>query len=169
MPRARAERSVPDMLNHTFRTVVAMTAALSLTGAVSAQAAGKTETLRFFSKVDQVTLTHADGTVETAPSTEPVAGDRLDVYASDFAGNHTRHARRSTASEHTQCLFTAASPEPDCVTHVALGGSLLIFRGNPATLIGGAGKYLGAKGRVISSETLPDSNDSDIVARITLR
>src|SRR3954447_24116348 len=117
MPRARAERSVPDMLNHTFRTVVAMTAALSLTGAVSAQAAGKTETLRFFSKVDQVTLTHADGTVVTDPSATPVAGDRLDVYASDFAGNHAKHAKRATGSEHVVCQFTASSPEPECVSH----------------------------------------------------
>jgi hypothetical protein len=116
-----------------------------------------------------VTLTHADGTVVTDPSTEPVAGDRLDIYASDFAGNHKQHAKKSTASEHTQCQFTAASPEPDCVSHVAIGGSLLVFTGDPAKLIGGAGRYLGATGRVISNKTIGGSNDSDVVAKITPR
>lgn len=168
MRRARAKRSVFGMLTHTLRTA-ALTAALSLVAAASAQAAGKTETLRFFSKVEQVTLTHADGTVVTDPSVQPVAGDRLDVFASDFAGNHAKHAKQSTASEHVQCLFTAASPEPDCVSHVAIGGSLLIFEGSPAKLIGGAGRYLGATGRVVSNKTVGDSNDSDVVARITLR
>ena len=36
-------------------------------------------------------------------------------------------------------------------------------------VVGGAGKYLGATGRVISNKTVGDSNDSDVVAKITLR
>jgi hypothetical protein len=160
---------------HTSRWLVAarrsaaLAAVVAVCGAASAQAAGKTETLRFFSKVDQVTLTHADGTVVTDPSVQPVAGDRIDVFASDFAGNHVKHAKGATASEHVQCEFTAASPEPDCVSHVAIGGSLLVFAGSPGKLIGGAGRYLGATGRVISNTTIENSNDSDVVARITLR
>lgn len=122
-------------------------------GAGSASAAGKTETLRVFSKTDKLVLTHADGTVvETAPFPEAVAADRLDIYASDFAGNHAKHAKVATGSEHVVCTFTAASPEPDCISHVALGGSLLIFRGFPGTLIGGAGRYLGATGKVLSNK-----------------
>jgi hypothetical protein len=156
------------MLNHTLRTA-AVVAALALIPAASASAAGKTETLRFFSKTDQLTLTHADGTVATDLSGPPVAGDRLDIYASDFAGNHKQHAKKATGSEHVVCLFNAASPEPDCTSHVALGGSLLIFHGDPAVVIGGAGKYLGATGRVVSNKTVGDSNDSDVVAKITLR
>jgi hypothetical protein len=156
------------MLNHPLRTA-ALVAAVALVPAASASAAGKTETLRFFSKVEQITLTHADGTVVTDPSVQAVPGDRLDIYASDFAGNHKRHAKQATGSEHVACLFTAASPEPDCTSHVALGGSLLVFHGDPAIVVGGAGKYLGATGRVISSKTVGDSNDSDVVARITLR
>jgi len=155
------------MLNHTLR-VVTVTAALALVPAASAPAAGKTETLRFFSKVDQLTLTHADGTVVDKPTAEPVPGDRLDIYASDFAGNHKRHAKQATGSEHVVCTF-GTSPEPDCVAHVALGGSLLIFHGFPGTLIGGAGKYLGATGKVISNKSIPGSDDSDVVAKVTLR
>ena len=154
------------MLKNTLLTT-ALIATLALVPA-SASAAGKTETLRFFSKVDKVTLTHADGTVETDPSAQPVPGDRLDVFASDFAGNHKRHAKKATGSEHVVCTF-GDTPEPDCVSHVAIGGSMLIFQGNPATVIGGAGKYLGATGKVISSKEIEGSNDSDVVARVTMR
>src|SRR3954452_13627233 len=118
------------MLNHPLRTA-AVAAVLTLVPAASASA--KTETMRFFSKVDKLTLTHADGTVVDTPAGPPVAGDRLDVYASDFAGNHRKHAQKATASEHVVCTFSSA-PEPDCTSHVAIGGSLLIFKGN--TLIG---------------------------------
>ena len=150
------------MLNHPLRAI-ALTAVLALVPAASASA--KTETLRFFSEVDKLTLTHADGTVADNPG-PPAAGDRLDIYASDFAGDHKRHAKKATASEHVVCVF-GDSPEPDCVSHVAIGGSLLIFDGN--TLIGGSGKYLNATGKVISNETVGDSNDSDVVARIKVR
>jgi hypothetical protein len=151
------------MLNHPFRTA-AVTAALVLVPAASASA--KTETLRFFSKVDKLTLTHADGTVVDNPTGPPAAGDRLDIYSSDFAGDHKRHAKKATASEHVACVF-GDSPEPDCVAHVAIGGSMLIFDGN--TLMGGSGKYLDATGRVISNNTVGDSNDSDVVAKIKVR
>ena len=57
---------------------------------------------------------------------------------------------------------------PDCIAHVALGGSMLIFQGFPGTLLGGSGKYLGATGKVISNKTIPGTNDSDIVAKIKL-
>jgi len=154
------------MPNHTLR-IAAVTAALALVPAASAPAAGKTQTLRFFSKVDKLTLTHADGTVVDSPNAQPVPGDRLDVYASDFAGNHKHHAKEATASEHVVCSFGSA-PEPDCTAHVAIGGSMLIFRGFPGTLIGGSGKYLGATGKVVSNKQIPGTNDSDVVAKIKL-
>jgi hypothetical protein len=57
---------------------------------------------------------------------------------------------------------------PTCESHVALGGSLLVFTGDPGTLTNGTGIYQGAKGRVISSKDV--GNDaSDVVARIQLR
>jgi hypothetical protein len=167
MWRGRAKRSVRTMLNHTLRTA-AVVAAVALVPTASASAAGKTETLRFFSQTEKLVLTHADGTVvDKAPLPEAVAGDTLDIYAVDYEGNHARHAKRATGSEHVVCTFTSASPEPDCISHVALGGSLLIFRGFPGTLIGGAGRYLGATGRVISNKEV--DGGSDVVAKITLR
>ncbi len=56
--------------------------------------------------------------------------------------------------------------EPNCESQVAIGGSLLIFGGNPGTLIDGTGRYQGATGRVISSREV--RGGSDIVARIHL-
>jgi hypothetical protein len=141
-------------------------AAVTLIPAASASA--KTETIRVFSKVDKLVLTHADGTVVGTPTGPPVAGDRLDIYGTDYAGHRSRHSKQPVGSEHTVCTFTDA-PEPDCLSHVAMGGSLLVVTGNPGTIVGGAGRYFGATGRVISNETAGDSNDSDIVAKVKVR
>ncbi|MDA0169452.1 hypothetical protein OJ998_10175 [Solirubrobacter taibaiensis] len=147
------------------RTLIAALAILVL--APTASASAKTETLRFYSKVDKATLIKADGT-EVPPGPDPAAaGDRLEILASDFAGTFKKHAKKATASEHVVCTFTTA-PEPDCIAHVAIGGSMLIFKGFPGTLIGGSGKYLGATGKVISNKTIPGTNDSEVVARIKL-
>ena len=122
------------MTNRTLRAAL-VAAVLILVPAASASA--KTETLRFFSKTEKVTLIKADGTeVQPGPGVEPAAGDRLEIFASDFVGNHRKHAKKAAGSEHVVCTFST-SPEPDCRPHVAIGGSLLIFRGSPGTLIGG--------------------------------
>jgi hypothetical protein len=154
------------MLKLTLRTAAFLTA-LALFP-VTASAAGKTETLRFYSKTEALVLTRADGTViDHGPYPEAAAGDTLDIYASDFAGNHKRHAKRATASEHVRCTFTSASPEPSCESHVAIGGSLLIFHGYPGTVVAGSGRYLGATGRVVSNKEVGEG--SDIVAKIRLK
>ena len=132
------------------------------------QAAGKTQTLRIFDKPVSMTLTSADGTVvRHAPFPEPKAGDVLDVYALDFVGNHRRHEAHASMSEHLRCTFGASGP-PTCESHVAIGGSLLIFKGDK--LVAGTGRYQGATGRVVSNKVVDErSNTSDVVARIQLR
>jgi hypothetical protein len=156
------------MNNHNIRAAVAAVAVVAVAAVPAAAGArpGKTETLRFFDKVDAIVLTHADDTVAKAPFPEPVAGDVLDVYSSEYAGNHKRHAKRASGSAHVHCVFAGAG-EPDCQSHVALGGSLLIFRGYPGTLVGGAGRYLGATGRVVVNKEV--AGGSDIVAKIRRR
>jgi hypothetical protein len=131
-------------------------------------AAGRTQTLRFFDKPVSIKLTRADGTVVVRPPyPEAKPGDTLDVLSLDYAGNHAHHARQWTASTHLRCLFRAGPPT--CESHVAIGNSLLVFAGNPATLTYGTGIYKGATGRATSKE-VPGTNDaSDIVARIQLR
>jgi hypothetical protein len=128
--------------------------------------AGKTQTLRLFSKPASITLTTTDGTViRKPPYPEPKPGDVLDVNSLDYVGNHRHHAKRWSISDHVRCVF--GTGEPDCESQVAIGGSLLIFQGNPGTLINGTGRYQGATGRVLRNKEV--RGGSDIVARIHLR
>src|SRR5689334_22256215 len=116
MRRPRAKSSVSSMITRTLCTALA-TALLVPVGAASASA--KTETLRFYSKIDKLTLIKADGTEsQPGPGAEPAPGDRIEVFASDFAGTHRKHAKKATGSEHLVCTFSTA-PEPDCTSHVA--------------------------------------------------
>ena len=133
--------------------------------AAAGQSAGQTLTLRYFSQDMPPTVTRPDGTVITKPPFQPQAGDVLDVNSLLFRGNHRHHARRWTASGHVRCTFTTA-PEPDCESNTAIDGSLLVFRGNPGTLVNGTGRFQGASGRVLSSKEVPGG--SDVVARIRL-
>jgi hypothetical protein len=165
MAGGAAVHSVRAMINHRTRLTalaVAVTAAAALPA--SAQAARKTHTLRFYDRMDKLVLTHADGTVvDHAPYPQVQSGDTLEIYSREFAGNHAHHAKRASGSNHLVCKFSDA-PEPDCVSHVAFGGSMLIFSGDPGTLIGGTGRYLHATGRVLSNQEVKGGND--IVAKI---
>jgi hypothetical protein len=143
-------------------------AALALSPATG-QAAGRTQTLRFFDKPVSLKLTHADGTVAAHPqSTEPRPGDTLDVNSLDFRGDHVHHSKRFVASTHLRCTF--GTGEPTCESHVAIGGSLLVFTGNPGVLSNGTGIYQGATGRVVSSKEVPGGhNASDVVVKLRLK
>jgi hypothetical protein len=167
------ERSVVGMTDSPVphRLVVAIAAAVAALLCAAAlwpaagQAAGRTKTIKVFSKTTLITVTHPDGTVVDHPPYPEIApGDVLDVYSLDFRGNHKKHSKRWIGSDHLQCVF--GTGEPDCVSHVALGGSLLIFGGNPGTLIGGTGRFQGATGRVLSNNEVVGGND--VVAKIKL-
>jgi hypothetical protein len=152
------------MINHRTRLAalaVAVTAAVALPA--SAQAAQKAHTLRFFDRLDRITVTHADGTVVENPSAEPLPGDRLDVYSSELAGTHQQHAKKRSGTNHLVCTF-GETPVPDCISNVAFGGSILVFQGDPGKVIGGTGRFLHASGRVTSNQSVPGGND--IVAKI---
>jgi hypothetical protein len=161
--RVQGNQDLP-MLNHPLRIAVAVAVALALPA--SAQAAGRTQTLRFYDKTDELVVTQADGTVvDHAPYPDMKPGDALDIYSREYKGDHRHHAKRASGSSHLHCAFGAG--EPDCLSHAAFGGSMMIFQGNPGTLIAGTGRFLGARGRVLSNEEVPGGND--IVAKITLR
>jgi hypothetical protein len=153
---------------HVYVVLAAGVAALLCAAALwpsAGQAAGRTKTIEAFSKAVSLTVTHPDGTVVTHPPFPTMApGDVLDVYSLDFRGNHRHHAKHFFGSEHLQCVF--GTGEPDCVSHVAIGGSLLVWSGNPATLIAGTGRFQGATGRVLVNKEVPGGND--IVAKIKL-
>ena len=139
-------------------------------------AAGKTETLRIFEKTRSIQLTNADGTVlKKRPLPEPTAGDMLDIVFDVFTGNHVKHAKKPSGTDHLRCTFVAAGP-PNCVSHAAFGSSMLVVEGNPGTVTLGTGKYYGASGHVVSAKEVkaapPSSlahNDIDVVAHINLK
>ena len=145
--------------------VVALLVALAVSSA-GAAAPHKTQTLRFFSKPASITLTTTDGTViRKPPYPEAKPGDVLDVNSLDYVGNHRHHAKRWSISDHVRCVFGAGAP--DCEGQVAIRGSLLIFHGDPGTVVDGTGRYQGATGRVLVNKEV--KGGSDIVARIHLK
>jgi hypothetical protein len=155
---------------YPVRTVIGVGAALACAVALwpsAGQAAGTTKTLRFYDQPQAITLTTAAGKViKRPPFPQAKRGDVLDVYSLDFEGDHLHHASRSTMTTHLRCVF--GKGQPDCVSHVADGGSMMIWEGNPGTLIAGTGRYLGATGKVLKSHEV-EHNASDVVARVTLR
>jgi hypothetical protein len=156
-------RSVDAMTTKRLLKLLAVLVCAALVWPVAGQAAGRTKTLKVFSQAVSITITHPDGTVVTKPPFPTVQpGDVLDVYSLDFRGNHKRHSKRFIGSEHLRCVFGAG--EPDCVSHVALGRSLMVFEGNK--LVAGVGRFEGATGKVLSNKEVPGGND--IVAKIKL-
>lgn len=127
----------------------------------------RAETLRLYVATSTVTVTRADGTVvRRPPYPRARPGDVLDVTDRVFAGTHRRHGRRPLGTDHLRCVFAASGP-PDCISHVALGGSLLVFVGDPGTILLGTGRYAGARGRVLVTREV--AGGSDVVVRVVRR
>jgi hypothetical protein len=154
------------MINTThIRPIIgAVVAALLLLVALSpssGQAAGKTETLRFFSKPVSFTYTAADGTVtHRPPDGPPQAGDVFEIDSLDYAGTHKKHSKRAKGSDYLHCAFSG-SPEPDCHGYAAIGNSLLRFHG--MEVIGAIGRWKG--GKVLSNKEV--KGGSDFVIKLT--
>ena len=166
---AHGRLSVVSMLNtlhiHPIRTLVGVALAALLLFVMlsppSGQAAGKTETLRFFSKPVSFTYTAADGTVtHRPPDGPPQAGDVMEIDSLDYAGNHKKHSKRPKGSDYLHCAFDG-SPEPDCHGYAAIGNSLLRFHG--MDVIGAIGRWKG--GKVLSNKEV--EGGSDFVLRLT--
>ena len=149
--------------------VAAAVCAALILASSGAAAGGKAQTLHFFDKTVSLTVTRADGTViKRPPYPEAQAGDVLDVVSLAYTGNHAKHAKKASASTHLRCTFGAAGPPPDCMSHVAIGSSMLVFEGDPGTIVLGTGRYLGATGRVLSNKDV-GGDASDIVVRVILK
>jgi hypothetical protein len=157
-------------------TAVAGAAGAGLLASAGDAAAGGPEILRVFQKTRSLQLTKADGTVdERLPLGEPEPGDVLDGVFALFPGNHVKHGKRAIGSVHLRCEFVADGP-PECVSHAALGSSMLVVEGNPGKIVLGTGRYLGATGRVLSAKEVKGApptqlrhNDIDAVVRINRR
>jgi hypothetical protein len=163
-----AGHSVGAMINAThirpIRTLIGVAVAtLLLIVALSppaGQAAGKTETLKFFSKPVSFIYTAADGTVtQGPPAGPPRAGDAFEIESLDYAGTHKKHSKRPKGSDYLRCEFNG-SAEPDCHGYAAIGGSLLRFHG--MEVIGAIGRW--KSGKVVSNEEV--EGGSDIVLKL---
>jgi hypothetical protein len=123
-----------------------------------------TQVMKFYDKSAAITLTDPNGHVTSRPPyPQAKAGDVLDVYSLDYAGNHLHHAATWSMSDHLRCTFGHGAPV--CESNLAIGDSLLVFNGNK--LVGATGHYQGATGRVLSIKEVPNSqDDSDTVLRI---
>jgi hypothetical protein len=154
------------MINTThIRPIIgAVVAALLVLVALSpssGHAAGKTDTLRFFSKPVSFVYTAADGTVtQGPPSGPPQAGDVFEIDSLDYAGTHKKHSKRPKGSDYLHCAFNG-SPEPDCHGYAAIGNSLLRFHG--MEVIGAIGRWKG--GKVLSNKEV--KGGSDFVIKLT--
>ena len=154
------------MINTThIRPIIgAVVAALLLLVALSppsGHAAGKTETLKFFSKPVSFIYTAADGTVtQGPPSGPPQAGDVFEIDSLDYAGTHKKHSKRPKGSDYLHCAFSG-SPEPDCHGYAAIGNSLLRFHG--MEVVGAIGRWKG--GKVLSNKEV--KGGSDFVLKLT--
>jgi hypothetical protein len=149
------------MLN---RTLIAVAAA-ALAFPAASQAAGKTETIRTFSKVQTFTLTAPDGTVTHQPPAGPPApGTVMEIDSLDYRGTFKKHEKRPSFSDYLRCTFGSDPQNPDCFGYVAIGGSLLRFHG--FDIIGGTGRYLGATGKTVSNKEV--EGGSEFVVKIKL-
>jgi hypothetical protein len=158
------------MTRRHISSVAALAGAAAAVGIIAApgasQAAHSTQALRFYDKQASIKLTHADGTEGKPPLGDPKPGDVLEINSLDYRGTHAKHAKHWTASTHLVCRFGTGAP--DCVSHVAIGASMLVFSGNPGTVTNGTGIYQGATGRVLSSKDIAGTDDADVVVQIHL-
>jgi hypothetical protein len=145
------------------------TAALGI-AAIPATAAKKVE-LRFFSQLESVKITDASG---NPVSGAPKVGDVVSVSDRDFVGNHKRHAKRYTVTDHLVCTMTAAPLTGICNGEFAIGGSMLLVEHATLDLVsskltfpitGGTGRYKGAKGTGVSTD-VGSGDDSDTVIKL---
>jgi hypothetical protein len=149
------------MLNRTLLAVLSAALIWPATG----HAAGKTETLRVFSKMQTFTLTAPDGTVSHEMTPAPVVpGTVMEIDSLDYRGTAKKHDKRPFGSDYLRCTFGSDPQNPDCFGYVAIDGSLLRFHG--FDIVGGTGRYLGATGKTVSNKEV--EGGSDFVVKIKL-
>jgi len=168
MCRGGSGHSVAPMTNTTHIRILAGGAIAALLCALavtvgSAQAAGKTQTMKVFSKQLSFTYTKADGTVsQGVPAGQPQPGDSFEIDSLDYRGTHKKHSKKSIGADYLRCKFDAQL-EPQCEGYTALHESLLRFRG--MELIGAIGRYKDAE--ILSNKEVPGG--SDFVVRLVRR
>jgi hypothetical protein len=157
-------------------------AALAVAGCLAVAAVGaptasaKTTTLKFFQKPTSGQFLDANG----QPISDPASlgpGASFTATDVDYVGNHKRHAKTWTASDHIACTFTSPSVAT-CDAQVAIGGSMLLANNvsvnfdlsqNAPIVVpinGGTGKYAHARGTA-TSVSVGNTNNSDFTVKFS--
>ena len=148
-----------------LRTSLLAAVAAALIWPATGLAAGKTETIRVFSKMQTFTLTAPDGTVSHEMTPAAVApGTVMEIDSLDYRGTFKKHEKRPSISDYLRCTFGTDPENPDCYGYVAIDGSLL--RSHGFDIIGGTGRYLGATGKVVSHNEV--AGGSEFVVKVKL-
>lgn len=157
---------------------IAALAVLALTASAT-PASAKTVTLHFFSKQVFMSATSPNGQ-PVDQNALPAVGDRLEFASDDYVGNHRRHAKKPTASDHVVCTIassTSTSANALCSGDFALGGAEVIAANftlvlaqnsatGPITINGGTGRYKHAHGKVVV-KGIGNTNNNDVTVTIT--
>jgi hypothetical protein len=120
----------------------------------------KTVTKHFYSVPVYSRISDPSGDRLSA-NTQPTVSDRVSYADNDYTGNHTRHAKRATASDHTVCTLIS-STSVLCDGAFAINGALILAddyvlsfptRKNATTIkiTGGTGVYKGARGTITAT------------------
>jgi hypothetical protein len=138
--------------------------------AIPATAAKKVQ-LRFFSQLESAKITDSSGNpVNGAPK----VGDVLRVTDRDFVGNHRKHEKRYSATDHLVCTITALPATGVCDGQFAIGGSMLFVEHTTLDvsgstlnfpITGGTGRFKGMTGTGVS-KNVGNGDDSDVVIRL---
>jgi hypothetical protein len=149
---------------------VSLAACATIAAVGASAAAAKTVTLHYFSK--QVYSRTSDASGKPLPSNAaPAAGDRISFASNDFVGNHKRHAKVATASDHVVCTVASTSTAL-CDGTIAIGGAMIIgddfvlnFNSNvtKVKITGGTGPYRHARGTVIAKTV---GNNTDLTIKV---
>ena len=86
--------------------------------------ASKRITLKYFSKVESASVTDANGNPLAG---EPTVGSHLEVTDRNYLGNHKKHERKYSSTDHLNCTFTGTNTAL-CDGQFAIGGSMLLVQ-----------------------------------------
>lgn len=155
------------------RALLVATAVFAVAAFAAAPAgAARKAQLKFFSHNTSVSMTDPSG--KPVSGRDPAAGDTFALTDVNYVGNHKRHAKRYVSTDHLVCLLNGPTTAV-CDGQFTIGPSMLLvenvtldFSQSRLTvpIAGGTGKYLGAKGTIVTTE-VSGSDDSDVV--VTLR
>jgi hypothetical protein len=133
--------------------------------------ASASTTLHFYSKETSFAFLNAAGKTIDAPSGP---GDRFTSTDVDYVGDHKKHAKKWTSTDHTLCTIVSET-DALCDIQIAIRGSMLLSTnvmvdlGSSGRLTvpinAGTGAYKNARGALKSHQVSDKASDLTIVLR----